>query len=177
MEQELICHMRSLKCDKVWPYGVIRDYQVSSITWQEKSFMYFPKDTTGNPLQCSCLENPRDGGAWWAAVYGVAQSQTRLKRLSSRVGAEWKAKSVSKSLFLLARSLTLSLSLFLSSPAPSYGNRSCLGTSNLNTQVFNPVLFFQVMSMAVFPSIYPSFPFLESLAFILQNSWWCLKIS
>ena len=30
----------------------------------------------GNPLQCSCLENPRDGGAWWAAVYGVAQSQT-----------------------------------------------------------------------------------------------------
>ena len=37
----------------------------------------------GNPLQCSCLENPRDGGAWWAAVYGVAQSPTRLKRLSS----------------------------------------------------------------------------------------------
>ena len=34
-------------------------------------------------LQCSCLENPRDGGAWWAAVYGVAQSWTRLKRLSS----------------------------------------------------------------------------------------------
>ena len=37
----------------------------------------------GNPLQCSCLENPRVGGAWWAAVYGVAQSRTRLKRLSS----------------------------------------------------------------------------------------------
>ena len=37
----------------------------------------------GNPLQCSCPENPRDGGAWWAAVYGVAQSWTRLKRLSS----------------------------------------------------------------------------------------------
>ena len=37
----------------------------------------------GNPLQCSCLENPRDGGAWWAAVYGVAQSWTRLKGLSS----------------------------------------------------------------------------------------------
>ena len=36
-----------------------------------------------NPLQCSCLENPRDSGAWWAAVYGVAQSRTRLKRLSS----------------------------------------------------------------------------------------------
>ena len=37
----------------------------------------------GNPLQCFCLENPRDGGAWWAAIYGVAQSQTRLKQLSS----------------------------------------------------------------------------------------------
>ena len=37
----------------------------------------------GNPLQCSCLENPRDSGAWWAAVYGVTQSRTGLKRLSS----------------------------------------------------------------------------------------------
>ena len=37
----------------------------------------------GNPLQCSCLENPRDRGVWWAAIYGVAQSRTRLKRLSS----------------------------------------------------------------------------------------------
>ena len=37
----------------------------------------------GNPLQCSCLENPRDGGAWWAAGYGIAQSQTQLKQLSS----------------------------------------------------------------------------------------------
>ena len=37
----------------------------------------------GNPLQCSCLENPRDGGAWWAAIYEVAQSRTRLKWLSS----------------------------------------------------------------------------------------------
>ena len=37
----------------------------------------------GNPLQCSCLENPMDGGAWWASVYGVTQSRTRLKWLSS----------------------------------------------------------------------------------------------
>ena len=37
----------------------------------------------GNPLQCSCLENPRDGGAWWAAVYGVTQSRTQMKWLSS----------------------------------------------------------------------------------------------
>ena len=37
----------------------------------------------GSPLQCSCLENPKDGEAWWAAIYGVAQSRTQLKRLSS----------------------------------------------------------------------------------------------
>ena len=41
------------------------------------------KEGNGNPLQCSCLENPRDGGAWLAAIYGVAQSRTRLKQLSS----------------------------------------------------------------------------------------------
>ena len=43
----------------------------------------------GNPLQCSCLENPRDGGAWWAAVYGVAQSRTRMTRLRSSSKLEW----------------------------------------------------------------------------------------
>ena len=41
------------------------------------------REGNGNPLQCSCLESPRDGGAWWVAVYGVAQSWTQLKRLSS----------------------------------------------------------------------------------------------
>ena len=41
------------------------------------------EEGNGNTLQCSCLENPGDEGAWWAAVYGVAQSRTRLKRLSS----------------------------------------------------------------------------------------------
>ena len=44
----------------------------------------------GNPLQCSCLENPRDGGAWWAAVYGVAQNWTWLKRLSSSSREGWR---------------------------------------------------------------------------------------
>ena len=42
-------------------------------------FTFMIGEGNGNPLQCSCLENPRDGGAWWAAVYGVTQSQTRLK--------------------------------------------------------------------------------------------------
>ena len=50
----------------------------------------------GNPLQCSCLENPRDGVVWWAAVFGVAQSQTRLKWLSSsssRLLCPWNSPS------------------------------------------------------------------------------------
>ena len=42
------------------------------------------REGNGNPLQYSCLENPMDGGGWWAAVHGVAQSQTRLKRLSKQ---------------------------------------------------------------------------------------------
>ena len=46
----------------------------------------------GNPLQCSFLENPRDGGAWWAAVYGVAQSRTRLKRLSRSSSSSHKGR-------------------------------------------------------------------------------------
>ena len=41
------------------------------------------REGNGNPLQYSCLENPRDRGTWWVSVYGVAQSRTRLKRLSS----------------------------------------------------------------------------------------------
>ena len=47
------------------------------------------EEGNGNPLQCSCLENPKDGGAWWAAVHGVAQSQTRLKWLSSSSSSQY----------------------------------------------------------------------------------------
>ena len=46
-------------------------------------FLSCTGEGNGNPLQCSCLENPRDGGAWWASIYGAAQSQTQLKWLSS----------------------------------------------------------------------------------------------
>ena len=53
----------------------------------ERLHFHFPLscigEGNGNPLQCSCLENPRDGEAWWTAVHGVAQSRTRLKGLSS----------------------------------------------------------------------------------------------
>ena len=50
----------------------------------------------GNPPQCSCLENPRDGGSWWAAVYGVAQSRTRLKQLSSSSSMSMGAQRVGR---------------------------------------------------------------------------------
>jgi len=75
----------------------------------------------GNPLQCSYLENPRDWGAWWAAVYGVAQSQTRLKRLSSstsslglQVDCRWAKVSLDGQLYLR-------LPVFLSRPPPCCG--------------------------------------------------------
>ena len=62
----------------------------------------------GNPLLRSCLENPRDGGAWWAAVYGVAQSQTRLKWLSSSSSSnssKLKSQVGSSNLYLINESL------------------------------------------------------------------------
>ena len=61
-----------------------------------------------NPLQCSCLENPRDGGAWWAAIYGVAQSRTRLKRLSSSSSSS--SKSLSEGFY---QRITIAKELFL----------------------------------------------------------------
>ena len=71
----------------------------------------------GNPLQCSCLENPRDGGAWWAAVSGVAQSRTQLKRLSSSSSSStyiWRGQWHSTPVFL---------------PGKSHGRRSLVGCS------------------------------------------------
>ena len=57
----------------------------------------------GNPLQCSCLENPRDRGAWWAAIYGVAQRRTQLKRLSSSSRRTFVGKVMSLLLNMLSR--------------------------------------------------------------------------
>ena len=59
----------------------------------------------GNPLQCSCLENPRDRGAWWAAVYGVARSPTRLKRLSSSSSSSSSSRVVVKTQSTYVKSL------------------------------------------------------------------------
>ena len=67
--------------------GTIRVHGVAKSLTMEQLHFHFSLSCIGeghgNPLQCSCLENPRDGGAWWAAVYGVAQSRTPLKSLCS----------------------------------------------------------------------------------------------
>ena len=62
--------------------------------------VYTIREGNGNPLQCSCLENPRDGGAWWAAVSGVAQNRTQLKQLSS-------SSSTKQSTLLCPKSFTI----------------------------------------------------------------------
>ena len=53
------------------------------------TFPFSTGEGNGNPLQCSCLENPRDREAWWAAIYGLVQSRTRLKWLSSSSSSSW----------------------------------------------------------------------------------------
>ena len=64
-------------------YAHITNTKESEVEWFYENLQGILGEGNGTPLQCSCLQNPRDGGAWWAAVYGVAQSQTRPKRLSS----------------------------------------------------------------------------------------------
>ena len=71
----------------------------------------------GNPLQCSCFENPRDGGAWWAAIYGVTQSPTRLKQLS-RSSSPWARYIVILTKTKQCRKKTFVLFSFLRSPDP-----------------------------------------------------------
>ena len=63
--------------------GSLRVGRLSNFTFTFHFSLSCIGEGHGNPLQGSCLENPRDGGAWWAAVHGVAQSRTRLKQLSS----------------------------------------------------------------------------------------------
>ena len=116
-----------------WPRGKTRNSLKSIRVWlctgrwgldtTERLHFHFSLSCigkgNGNPLQCSCLENPRDRGAWWAAVYGVAQSRTRLKQLSSSSCTDYqksfilKQESYDKSWEGLRRSGNGSLSLTL----------------------------------------------------------------
>ena len=88
-EQIITCHKRSFRSSvhsPLWSEEHSHSHPCC-LHMTERLHFHFSLscigEGNGNPLQCSCLENPRDGGAWWAAIYGVAQNQTRLKRLSS----------------------------------------------------------------------------------------------
>ena len=88
-EKVMAPHSSTLACKIPWmeePLGCSPWGRSESDRTEWLHFHFSPScigDGNGNPLQGSCLENPRDRGAWWAAVYGVAQSWTWLKRLSS----------------------------------------------------------------------------------------------
>ena len=100
MEKAMAHHSSTLAWKIPWteePGGL---QSVGSLRVDMTEQLHFPfslsciGEGNGNPLQCSCLENPRDRGPWWAAIYGVSQSQTRLKRLSSN--------STSSSVYMLS---------------------------------------------------------------------------
>ena len=79
----------------------------------------------GNPLQCSSLENPRDGGIWWAAIYGVTQSRTRLKRISSSSRYIYMYMILAMPLVHNHHLINISLKIMLPSSSPSYNCCAC----------------------------------------------------
>ena len=86
----------------------------------------------GNPLQCSCLENPRNGGAWWVALYGVAQSRTQLKWLSSSsISESWKTG-------VRQKNATPLLKTFRHTPGNRTGGRrgTCVSSFTRHHQMF-----------------------------------------
>ena len=125
------------------------------------------------PLQCSCLENPRDGAAWWAAVYGVAQSWTWLKRLSSSSSSRTVRLVLPRSL-LMSRLLTLSavtwqprkiisvttstfsLSIFPITLFPRVATPLKISTSNVMRIPASPYPFHSLLSCLLFHSGCPN---------------------
>ena len=88
-EKAMATHSSTLAWKIPWMEEPGRLQSMGSLQARHNWATYFPfslsciGEGNGNPLQCSCLENPRDSGAWWAAVYGVAQTRTWMKWLSS----------------------------------------------------------------------------------------------
>ena len=123
----------------------------------------------GNPLQCSCLENPRDRGAWWAAVYGVAQSRTRLRWLSS--------SSSSNSIYLASWSkwsTKVNLPPFMSSQTHSVIHFVLVFASADNLSSLSSLLFLYKLTIPFiyfFKSQLFSGPAWVSIQFICGISW------
>ena len=89
LEKEMATHSSTLAWKIPWTEEPGRLQSMGSLESDTTERLHFHfslsciGEGNGNPLQCSCLENPRDGEAWWAAICGVAQSRTGLKRLRS----------------------------------------------------------------------------------------------
>ena len=83
LEKEVATHSSILAWRTPWTEAAVHGVSQSQTCLKPLSMHACIGEGNGKPLQCSCLENPTDRGAWWAVVYGVAQSRTRLKRLSS----------------------------------------------------------------------------------------------
>ena len=121
-------------------------------------------EENGNPLQCSCLENPRDRGAWWAAIYGAAQSRTWLTRLSSHI---------------LLYGCTIVCYLFISPwifglfPAEDYGEDYCKHSP------FRPVSYVSLFSTSLISThkLIVSFPLMSFFEFVLVIYCWVRKVS
>ena len=124
-EKAMAPHSSTLAWKIPWMEEPGRLQSMGSLRVAERLHSHFSlscnAEGNGNPLQSSCLENPRDWGAWWAAVYGVTQSRTRLKRLSSS-----SRSSVVRYAFCILTPLILSKSNEVSSIIiiPFYGARN-----------------------------------------------------
>ena len=135
----------------------------------------------GNPLQCSCLENPRDGGPWWAAVSGVTQSRTRLKRLSS-------SSSSSKGTFAYISLLLFSCSCVRLFSTPQIAARQVslsftISRSLLKLMSIEPVMPYNYLILCrpllLLPSIFPGIRVFssESALSIRWPKYWSFSFS
>ena len=149
MEKAMAPHSRTLAWKIPWTEEPGRLQSMGSLESDttERLHFYFSLscigEGNGNPLQCSCLENPRDGGAWWAAVYGVAQSRTRLKWLSSSSSLETLKCHLVVSLRKYSRKLEkkkkIKANIYKSQGMYFYvlTNRICVQLSVWNSHLFN----------------------------------------
>ena len=94
LEKEMATHSNTLAWKIPWVEepGGLQSMGLQGVGHNWVTSLSCTGERNGNPLQCSCLENPRDGGAWWAAVCGVTQSRTWLKWLSSSSSCPWKTR-------------------------------------------------------------------------------------
>ena len=145
----------------LFPHLAIVDNATINISIQMSIWVCFQIfwEGNGNPLQCSCLENPRDRGAWWAAIYGVTQNRTRLKWLS--IASNLLGIHIEVELLLLLFSVLVMSDilrphglLYARLPCPSLSPRVCSDSCSLSW-LFHPTISF---SFTHFSSCLQSFP-------------------